>query len=180
MSPLLILPMGRVEEEILSTAEVCLWETFGFEVQRLTAQPRPEFAFDPQRGQFNSELILRRLAERSPANIFRLMAVTEVDLYIPMLSFVYGQAQLRGTFAVVSVGRMRQEFYGLPPNPGLTLERFAKEAVHEVGHTFGLTHCLSKGCPMSLATGVAQLDSKGDELCHNCLAVLHDNVRTLR
>ncbi|MGB2869788.1 MAG: archaemetzincin family Zn-dependent metalloprotease [Bacteroidota bacterium] len=179
MSPLLILPMGHVEEEVLSTAEVCLWETFGFDVQRLSGQPRPDFAFDALRGQFNSELILRWLAEHSPAHTFRLMAVTEVDLFIPMLSFVYGQAQLRGTFAVVSVARMRQEFYGLPPNGDLMLQRLAKEAVHEVGHTFGLTHCLSKGCPMSLATGAAQLDSKGDELCRNCLAVLRDHVKAL-
>ena len=68
-----------------------------------------------------------------------------------MLSFVYGQAQLQGRVAVVSLARLRPEFHGLPPDPAALERRAAKEAVHEVGHTFGLVHCADRRCPMSLS-----------------------------
>ena len=101
--------------------------------------------------------ILRSLLNLKPEGENRLLGITDVDLFIPMLSFVLGQAQLGGPTAVVSVARLRQEFYGLPPDLPLLRARAVKEAVHEIGHTFGLTHCadstLSDVTFKSCATG---------------------------
>jgi archaemetzincin len=91
-----------------------------------------------------------------------------------MLSFVFGHAQLGGRVAVVSLARLRQEFYGLPPDPGLLRERAAKEALHEVGHAFGLVHCVDSECAMSLSTGIEQVDAKQAAYCDTCRALLRE------
>ena len=88
-----------------------------------------------------------------PTDTVRLLGITEHDLFIPMLSFVFGQAQLGGKAALVSFARLRQEFYGIDPADAVFTERARKEMLHELGHTFGLTHCPDRGCPMSLSTG---------------------------
>jgi archaemetzincin len=89
-----------------------------------------------------------------------LLAVTDRDLFVPVLTFVFGQAQLGGRSAVVSLARLRQEFYGLAAQSRVLLERAAKEALHETGHMFGLVHCADRSCAMSLATNVRQIDLK--------------------
>ena len=96
--------------------------------------------------------------------------MTERDLYIPVLTFVFGQAQLGGRVGVVSFARLRQEFYGLAPNREVFLERAHKEALHEAGHLFGLVHCPERKCAMSLATTVRQIDMKDDAFCDACQA----------
>ena len=85
-----------------------------------------------------------------------------------MLSFLFGQAQLDGAAAIVSIARLRQEFYGLPGDEGLLLARARKEALHELGHTFGLVHCPDPLCAMSLSTSLPQVDAKRDEYCESC------------
>lgn len=171
-----IIALGDVEEDILTTVEFSIWETFGLEVRRLPAQCTPDFAFDAERGQFSSEKVLRLLLNQVPADAVRMLGVTPVDLFIPMLSFVFGQAQLRGKVAVISLARLRQEFYGLAPNREILLYRTAKEAIHELGHTWGLTHCLDRSCPMALATTIQQLDQKTDALCTSCSIVLRETL----
>ena len=95
-----------------------------------------------------------------------MLAVTDRDLFIPVLTFVYGHAQLGGRVAVVSLARLRQEFYGMAPNHELLLERAAKEALHESGHTFGLVHCADRSCAMSLATNIRQIDDRQAAFLH--------------
>jgi archaemetzincin len=180
VSALYVTALGRVDEEALGAIEICLWQAFGFEIQRMSPRGEPEFAYDVQRKQYSSVLVLRELLGRIPTEAFRVLAVTEKDLFIPMLSFVFGQAQVNGSAAVVSLARLRQEFYGLPPNRTLFLARSMKEAVHEMGHTFGLTHCMDSACPMSLSNAIAQVDRKGTELCRNCSIILEDNTKHIR
>jgi archaemetzincin len=104
------------------------------------------------------------------------VVLTARDIFIPMLSFVYGQAQLNGPAAVVSVARLRQEYYGLPANPQLFLLRVRKELLHEVGHTLGLTHCPDGLCTMTLSTNIHQLDQKSAEFCPSCAPQARDAV----
>lgn len=96
--------------------------------------------------------------------------VTSLDLFIPILTYLFGEAQLKGHCAVVSLHRLREEFYGLPPNPELLLHRVVKESVHELGHVSGLRHCLDWHCVMASTHDVERLDLKGEEYCSSCLA----------
>jgi archaemetzincin len=124
------------------------------------------FAHDPRRNQFHSTAILA--AMQSLANGSRILAVTGLDLYVPVLTFVFGEAQLSGNCAVVSLHRLREEVYGLPPNPVLQAERLRKEAVHELGHTFGLRHCDDWSCVMTSSHSVEWLDVKTADFCKPC------------
>jgi archaemetzincin len=139
----------------------------------VSGPPVPLSAFDPARRQYSAPVVLKTLLETTPDQ--KLLAITCVDLFIPMLSFVYGQAQLGGNVAVVSLARLRQEFYGLPGNAALLAGRARKEAVHETGHLFGLVHCEQPDCAMRLSTNVRQLDLKGDALCPGCAALAREN-----
>ena len=106
-----------------------------------------------------------------PGSRGRLLGVAAVDLYIPILTFVFGEAQMGGPCAVVSAHRLRQEFYGLQPDPELFRQRIIKEAVHEVGHTLNLTHCEDYRCVMASSHAVEWIDIKEGTLCAACRAV---------
>ena len=119
---------------------------------------------DERRGQHYSTAILQRLEQVADPNA-RVLAVTACDLYVPVLTFVFGEAQLEGNCAVVSTARLREEFYGMPPRQDVLRERLVKEAAHELGHTFGLRHCADWSCVMASSHGVERLDVKGAEFC---------------
>jgi archaemetzincin len=95
-----------------------------------------------------------------------------MDLYIPVLTFVFGEAQLSDGGAVVSAHRLRQEFYGMPTNPELLHERLLKESLHELGHTYGLRHCPDYTCVMSSSNAVERIDLKNAEFCPNCALLI--------
>jgi archaemetzincin len=130
---------------------------------RLRLDGRPDGAFDAARGQHSSRVILAWLAGRVPPGHAKLLGVTDVDLFVPVLTFVFGEAQLAGRVAVVSLARLRSG-----PDAHLVADRLAKEAVHEVGHTFGLVHCASLSCVMARSAGLAAVDRKRERLCPDC------------
>jgi len=139
---------------------------------RTPCRIRPElfdvgFSRDDRRGQYYSTAIIQRL-ERAVDPDARVIGVTGCDLYVPVLTFVFGEAQLDGACAIVSTARLREEFYGLPPREDLLHERLIKEAVHELGHTFGLRHCSDWRCVMASSHGVERLDVKGKDFCQAC------------
>jgi len=130
------------------------------------------FAFDPPRGQHHSTAILQRLESLVSDSQVQVLGVTGLDLFIPILTFVFGEAQLGGRCALVSMHRLREEFYGLPPNDDLFWSRLVKESVHELGHTLGLRHCRDWQCAMASTHDVERLDLKGEEYCQSCLAAV--------
>jgi len=134
----------------------------------LPALGLPEGAYDESRSQYQSVEFMKAVARCKPSDAARILGVTEVDLAIPMLTFVFGQAQLDGPVAVLSLCRLRQEFYGLAGEEGLLRERVVKEVLHELGHTFGLTHCAEPKCAMSLATHIGLVDNKKERYCARC------------
>lgn len=128
--------------------------------------------FASERSQYNATLILAGLLRHLPDESSKIVGVTDVDLYIPVLTFVFGQAQLDGPGAVVSAFRLRNEYYGLPPDEGLLFERAVKEVVHELGHTFGLVHCDDYRCVMHASTYVEDVDVKAASFCAGCEGLL--------
>lgn len=105
------------------------------------------------------------------------MGVTSVDLFVPVLTFVFGEAQLDGKAAVVSSFRLRDELYGLPKNPERLKERLTKEAIHELAHTFGLVHCREPECVMHSYTYAEEIDFKSKDFCSACSILLDKNKK---
>lgn len=134
--------------------------------------PIPPGSYNPRRRQYLSTAVLRSLSELGAPEGTKILGVADVDLYAPRLNFVFGEAQLGGGCAVISLRRLRQEFYGLPPDEGLFLKRAVKEAMHELGHTLGLHHCLNPGCVMFFSNSLRDTDRKSADLCPRCLNLL--------
>jgi archaemetzincin len=128
-------------------------------------------AYDASRGQSNSTALLAQILEKT-SSAAKKIAVVDVDLFIPILTFVFGEAQLNGTAAVVSTHRLHNQLYGLPRNHGLMVERLEKEIIHELGHTFGLLHCHNFECVMRSSTYVEEIDMKHAAMCASCAALL--------
>jgi archaemetzincin len=145
----------------------CLGEVFGCEVEVRRPWFDPERSFDSSRGQYNSTVLLAQL-QGAPGGAERVLGVTDVDLFIPVLSYVFGEAQLPGRAAVVSLHRLIPELYGLPPDEARLAGRLEKEALHELGHTFGLIHCRQAGCVMRASTYVEEIDLKTAQFCEGC------------
>jgi archaemetzincin len=125
-------------------------------------------AFDPSRRQYNSTALLVQLLNSYPNSQEKKIALVDVDLHVPVLTFVFGEAQLGGIAAVVSTHRLANQFYGLPRDDGMMLHRLEKEVIHELGHTFGLYHCRQFECVMRSSTYVEEIDLKRNTLCSDC------------
>ncbi|MEJ2253213.1 MAG: archaemetzincin family Zn-dependent metalloprotease [Nitrospirota bacterium] len=163
-----VLPIGFVEETVLAYVARALAGAF-----RVRREIRPglrlgEDSYDPRRLQHNATALLERLARERSAGADRVLGVTEADLYAAGLNFVFGQADVRSGAAVISLARLRPEFYGEPHEEGLFRLRALKEAVHEVGHTLGLGHCKSPRCVMHFSNSLADTDRKGEGFCPRC------------
>jgi len=143
---------------------------------RVRAEPVDiSFAFDPERRQYHSTAVLAKL-QLPGGDDTRRLGVTGLDLYVPVLTFVFGEAQVAGRCAVISAHRLREEFYGLPPNANLLRERLTKAALHELGHTFGLRHCLNWQCVMASTHAVERLDLKAAAFCRGCRRFLDSSL----
>jgi archaemetzincin len=171
VKPIHLIPLGNGAAapglDLLEHLAATLARTF-----HTACRIRPEhidvsFAADERRQQYFSTAILQQLEIAASGGV-RVLGVTSCDLYVPVLTFVFGEAQLDGDCAVVSTARLREEFYGLPPSETLLRERLVKEAAHELGHTFGLKHCSDWRCVMASSHGVERLDVKTAEFCRSC------------
>jgi archaemetzincin len=142
-----------------------LGEVFELAVHACEDPRRPPLTFDGRHGQQSSTRLLAWLTEHRPAGAYRVLGLTDMDLFIPVLTFVYGEAQLGGRVAVVSTARLADGAGGVPLAPG---SRLVKEAVHEMGHTFGLLHCDTAACAMRRSVNEAAIDAKRAQLCATC------------
>ena len=167
MRPVRLVPVGAADARLLDAVSKSLAREFRTRCAVADGPLDAAFAHHPERNQYHSTAILEQLS-RANGEKEVAVGVTHLDLYIPILTFVFGEAQLGGSCALVSYHRLHQEYYGLPADRALLQERLVKEAVHEVGHTAGLTHCDDYECVMAASHSVEWLDVKGSSMCDEC------------
>ena len=132
-------------------------------------------AFDGSRGQYGSGVLLQQILSRGAGDGATCIAVVDVDLFIPVLTFIFGEAQFGGRASIVSIHRLSNQYYGMPEDGVRLLERLEKEIIHELGHTFGLYHCHQFECVMRSSTYVEEIDLKQAMPCHSCAEQLHSH-----
>jgi archaemetzincin len=167
MEPVFVWWIGErpPEEPVMAHVRRRLAEAFDRPALPWDAPGRPAGTLDPRRGQHASGVILRWLLEAGPPG-GKVLGVTDQDLFIPILTYVFGEAQLGGAAAVCSTARLAEGVERV--GPGLLVERLAKEAVHEVGHALGLHHCDTPACVMGRSAGLRGVDEKSHQLCKTC------------
>ncbi len=176
MKMLDLLPIGDLDARLLKSLAPALADSFRVPCRILDRRMDPQFAFHAERGQYHSSELLQAMQQHAVNGAWRVLGVTAVDLYIPILTFVFGEAQMGGPCAIVSFHRLMQQFYGLPHDSELLVDRLVKESVHEVGHTFDLTHCEDYSCAMAPSHAVEWIDLKEATLCSSCQARAHEAV----
>lgn len=174
-----LLPVEGVAAADMDALEAFVARCYGCATTRLPTLALPADAHDAHRSQYDATALMKAALAARPADADRVLVVTDRDIFIPMLTFIFGQAQVEGPVALLSLARLRQEFYGMPGRHELMLERARKEIVHELGHTFGLVHCADKQCAMALSINVTNIDIKRDALCGACARNLAGRLEML-
>lgn len=167
-----MLRIGKVDSHVISRIQENL--NMAFPKSRCTLIPEtlpvPEEAFNRTRRQYSSDILLSKIhyyAEKEKG-LDRVLGIVDVDLFVPDLNFVFGEAECPGKAALISLCRLRPEFYGAPSNMELFVERSTKEAVHELGHTLGLSHCPNPFCVMYFSNSIFETDRKQSLFCNKC------------
>ena len=136
----------------------------------------PMHLFDKARKQWISDSLLDWLLEsNNPDSTTKVLAICDFDAYSDDLNFVFGQAHLGGRVAAIYLPRLREEFYvrnSDKNNNNLFEQRVIKEAVHELGHAFGLRHCQNTKCVMHFSNSSQDTDFKDDKFCESCNKIL--------
>jgi archaemetzincin len=194
MNPITLVPIVPVQKGIVWGLIAPLRNVFQTDVSVEPAlRDVVDKAYDHSRAQYNSTLLLKELLQLyAPDNVLlseaknlsfqrrsstllrsgsqsKILGITSVDLFVPVLTYVFGEAQLDGVAGVMSTYRLDDTIYGLPPDNIKFFERSIKESVHELGHTFGLLHCKNYACAMHSSTTVDDIDIKGAALCGECM-----------
>jgi archaemetzincin len=156
-----------------------IYRTFGFQAETISLLQDVNFAYDLTRDQYHSTVILELLANTSPPQAIKVVAITNVDLFIPILTHVYGEAQLAGKACIVSTFRL-QEGLSIANIEKEFEYRIVKEVLHELGHTFNLRHCNDKTCIMHYCRSIKDVDRKSDQLCRYCKILLEDELKILK
>ena len=172
---ILLVPVGEIDKKVIEKLQVGLGKIFNQQVGVGQGMPHPDDAYNKKRNQYLSTAILKTLMEQKEYRAYeKVLGVVDQDLYVPELNFVFGEAGQKA--AVISLTRLRQEFYRLPQDQNLFDKRALTEAVHELGHTYGLGHCRSPHCVMFFSNSLMDTDRKGPEFCPECKTKL-SNVR---
>lgn len=167
-----ILPIGYVDAIVTLQIQEKLLKVFPDTTCRVIDEQLPlsEKAFDKKRKQYRSNVILTELQSYAAKKkgLSRVLGVVNADIFVPELNFVFGEAACPGKAALISLWRLKSEFYGATPNMKLFTERMLKEAVHELGHTLGLMHCVRSLCVMHFSNSILDTDKKQSLFCDQC------------
>lgn len=166
-----LIPVGEVEEGLLRELASSLEERLEVVAEVVPGIEVPPAAYNAWRKQYFSTRILDALHGMEPNSRTYLLGVTELDLYVPALNYVFGEALPLRNVAIISLHRLREEFYGGNANREVLVERMVKEAVHELGHVWGMRHCPDPDCVMFFSNSLADTDRKSDQFCPKCKSI---------
>ncbi|WP_051408813.1 archaemetzincin family Zn-dependent metalloprotease [Syntrophorhabdus aromaticivorans] len=167
-----IVPVGRIDSNVLHGLQQGLSVAFSVAPDIAEPLPEPFYAFNSRRNQYSAESILEVIASRLQGDTAeKILGIVDHDLYVPELNFVFGVALGRAT--LISIARLRQEFYGLSSDDDLFCRRVLTEAVHELGHSYGLKHCVNPNCVMFFSRTLLDTDKKGSDFCAPCNIKMH-------
>ena len=170
---ILLVPVGNVADEVLELLAEKIVQRFKCDAITYPPSEIPEEAYVPDRDQYLSSRILSDLRfSVDMDNRDKVLWVTDVDLFVRDLNFIFGEAEIAGKFAIISLTRLRQSFYGKPKDDKLLLGRVVKEAVHELGHVYGLGHCANKRCVKFFSNSLWDTDQKSSDFCARCSRAL--------
>jgi archaemetzincin len=176
---IIISPIGDTGIEQIAPARKEITRIFGYPTEIVPLIDDLSFAYHAERRQFHSTLILEKLSFLSPSRAVKVLGITRVDLFIPILTHVFGEAQLGGKSCVVSTYRLKEAAAPFAGGFELT-DRILKEAIHELGHTFKLRHCREKTCIMHYCRSVTDVDHKSKQLCRYCSVLIEDEKKRLK
>lgn len=167
-----LVSIGEVDRELLDYLAFVLPPRFDLDCTLMPRKCDAREAYNANRRQYHSTQVLAKLREFDAGDGSRILGITDLDLFIPIFTFVFGEAQVGGGVALVSTHRLSQQFYGLPEDRQLLFTRTEKEATHELGHTCGLAHCRSYDCVMHFSNSVEDVDLRAIDFCPACEASL--------
>ncbi len=176
MGRIILVLLSEISERMLEVLKRSLEQTFNREVQTRAKIRSLDNAYDPSRNQHISPRLLAQLRRIKRDSCDKVLGVVDVDLYSPEFDFVFGEAEISSGVAMLSLYRLRPERYGLLPNAKTVEERVVKEAVHELGHLYGLGHCTNTKCAMHFSTSLVDVDRKGKAFCSKCQKWLKENI----
>ncbi len=168
-----LISFGYFEKDFLEKIADAVREEFQIPVKIREAHIDLSEFYDPGRRQYNGNNLLKKVDSMISPDSVKIIGLFSVDLFIPILTFIFGQAVLGGHSGIASLYRLNNELYGMTADKNLLLERFKKEVIHEIGHTFGLIHCHVPACVMRSSTYVEDIDLKKTHFCMNCMSALH-------
>jgi len=164
---ILLVAVGEIDRKVIDWLRNDLTKVFNKQVFIGKGMPEPDDAYDKKRNQYLSTSILNSIMkQREYASYEKILGIVDHDLFVPELNFVFGQASPKA--AIISLTRLRQTFYRLPEDQHLFRQRVLTEAVHELGHTFGLEHCGNSRCVMFFSNSLIDTDRKGSGFCPSC------------
>jgi len=170
--PITLLSLGFFENHFLQDIGAVVNHEFFFPVNIKEAHLDLIEFYDAARKQYNGNRLLKEVDAFDSPESLRIIGLFSVDLFVPILTYIFGQAYMGGRSGIVSVYRLSNERYGMKPDNAILLDRFKKEVVHELGHTFGLLHCHAPTCVMRSSTYVEDIDQKDHSFCAECRANL--------
>jgi archaemetzincin len=170
---IVLVAVGEVDKKVIEMLKDDLGKVFNRQVFVVKGMPEPDYALNKKRNQYLSTAILGAIVgQKEYMDYEKILGIVDRDLYVPDLNFVFGEASHKA--AVISLTRLKQEFYHLPEDRSLFHKRALTEAVHELGHTYGLGHCQNPRCVMFFSNTLMDTDRKGQEFCPRCKAKLPD------
>ncbi|RPI17735.1 MAG: archemetzincin [Ignavibacteriae bacterium] len=173
---LYLAPVVISNTQLIDRIMETLQHTFKTYVNKISLSIDTDSLYSYERKQYFSTGFIEQSAAQTTHFNGKIIMITELDIYVPVLTFLFGEAQLKGKHSIISVCRLHEEFYSGVTNNELLYERAIKEVYHELGHNFGLIHCNDWDCVMHSSNSIEEVDLKGNTYCRNCFGLLSKSL----